>query len=218
MSTGVVALSADSALFFGASVATLWFEKPELCSVPFRALLSGTIAVPFPKPPLTTVPRAPFAPPVPFPYPGPPGRAGEPSTFILTARFGLLLFAGNPCSSPNPPVCTFSIGAFTVAGAALPMLAMLFSFTSSRGRFGPACVVSIFTTSNCGFSSGAFASSVLGCGMAAFGVMKMCGCLGFNFTGSGTTGGGVLALIFGGGGGGGCVGTIVTGCASSMIE
>ncbi len=58
----------------------------------------------------------------------------NPAGSRLVACFGSPLPA-IPFGSPNPPVCTFSTGAFTVAGAALPE-PILFSFTSSFGRFG----------------------------------------------------------------------------------
>jgi len=71
-----------------------------------------------------TVPAIPFLPPVPLPYPSPPGNAGEPSRATVVACFGSPLPA-TPFGSPNPPVCTFSTGATTVAGAALPRIKVI---------------------------------------------------------------------------------------------
>src|SRR3982074_1261074 len=124
------------AFFFGVLSAALASAKPPLCTTPcFPPPPCGGVATPFPNPVLATVPRTPLLPPVPFPYPSPPGNAGEPSRLMLVVLFGFPL-PGKPFGSPNPPVCTFSIGALTVAGAALPVLKLL-TFTSSRGRLGP---------------------------------------------------------------------------------
>src|SRR6266478_10260680 len=78
MSTMVVGGSL-AAFFFGAFSATVASAKPPLCTTPrFPPPLGGGVATPFPNPVLATVPRIPLAPPVPFPYPSPPGNAGEP--------------------------------------------------------------------------------------------------------------------------------------------
>src|SRR5713101_8138253 len=56
-------------------------------------------------------------------------------------------------------------------------------------------------------------------GGSTLAVKNTCGCFGFNFTGSGTSGlttGGAFALTFGGGGGSGATGINVTGCISSV--
>src|ERR1700720_254636 len=136
MSTIDVGESLAPVFFFGVLSATVASAKPPLCTVPcFPPPLGGGVAVPFPKPVLATVPRTPFAPPVPFPYPSPPGNAGEPKRLILVVLFGFPL-PGKPLGSPNPPVCTLLTGALTVAGAALPVF-RLFTLTSSCGRFGP---------------------------------------------------------------------------------
>src|SRR5882762_324772 len=219
MSTGVVAPSLATAFFLGASAATLWSAKPVDCSAP-RLGAGGGFAVPLPKPVLATVPRIPLAPPVPLPYPGPPGNAGEPRRLTFVALFGSPL-PGTPLGSPKPPVCTLFTGSTTVAGAALPE-DITPTFTSSFGRFGWFAGVSIFTGSKTGLSSTGFASKVFGLGGSTFAARKTCVCLGFSFTGSGTTGfgsGGVtLAFIFGGGGGGGATGISVTGCINSVTR
>src|SRR5882724_5715128 len=88
ISTGVGAPSPLAAFFFGASAATVWSPKPLVCTVPRFPPLGGGIAVPLPNPVLATVPRIPLSPPVPLPYPGPPGKAGEPRRFTLVALFG----------------------------------------------------------------------------------------------------------------------------------
>src|SRR5438132_56864 len=218
MSTGVVGLSLAAAFFLGVSVATVWSANPVVCSVPRLGLLGGGFAVPLPKPVLATVPRIPLSPPVPFPYPGPPGNAGEPRRLTLVALFGSPLPA-TPLGSPKPPVCTLFTGATTVAGAALPE-DITPTFTSSFGRFGCFVGVSIFTGSKTGLISTGFASKVLTLGGSAFAARKTCVCLGFSFTGSGTTGfgsGGVtFGLIFGGGGGSRATGINVTGCINSV--
>src|SRR5260370_6442288 len=130
-------------------------------------------------------------------------------------------FRGILLESANPPVCTLFTGAPTVAGAALP-LDMTPTFTSSFGRFGCFVVVSIFTGSKTGLSSTGFASKVFTLGGSTFAVRKTCVCLGFSFTGSGSTGfgsGGVtLGVIFGGGGGGGANGISVTGFIHSVTR
>src|SRR5882762_8336015 len=217
MSTGVVAPSLATAFFLGASAATLWSAKPVDCSAP-RLGAGGGFAVPLPKPVLATVPRIPLSPPVPLPYPGPPGSAGEPRRLTLVALFGSPL-PGIPLGSPKPPVCTLFTGATTVAGAALPE-PRLPTFTSSFGRFGCFTGISIFTGSKTGFSSTGFASKVFILGGSALAVRKTCVCLGFSLTGSGTTGFGsgglTLAFTFGGGGGSGATGTNVTGCINSV--
>src|SRR6266852_8474483 len=216
ISTGVVGLSLLAALFFGASAATVWSAKPLVCTVPFF-VLGGGFAIPLPKPVLATVPRIPLSPPVPLPYPGPPGNAGEPRRLTFVALLGSPL-PGIPLGSPKPPVCTLFTGATTVAGAALPE-DMTPTFTSSFGRFGWFVGVSIFTCSKTGLSSTGFASKVFTLGGSTFAARKTCVCLGFSLTGSGTTGfgsGATLGLIFGGGGGSGATGINVTGCISSV--
>src|SRR6201988_3291408 len=136
MSTMVVGESPAAAFFFGALSVTLASANPPLCTTPcLPTPLGGGLATPFPNPVLATVPRTPLAPPVPFPYPSPPGNAGDPSRFTFGDLFGRA-FPANPLGSPNPPVCTLLTGTFTVAGAALPVLRLL-TFTSSLGRFGP---------------------------------------------------------------------------------
>ncbi len=94
------------------------------------------------------------------------------------------------------------------------------TFTSSFGRFGCFAVVSIFIGSKTGLSSTGFASKVFTLGGSTFAARKTCVCLGFSFTGSGTTGfgsGGVtFGLTFGGGGGSGATGINVTGCINSV--
>src|SRR5207245_6320430 len=124
MSTGVVALSVGAAFFLGASAtAVVASEKLVDCTVPPRFAAGGGMATPLPNPVLATVPRAPFAPPVPLPYPGPAGRAGEPNEFMFVR---LLAFpvAATPSGSPNPPVWTLSRGRglVIVAGAELPVV------------------------------------------------------------------------------------------------
>src|SRR6266850_2884428 len=219
MSTGVVAPSPLAAFFLGASVATVWSAKPVDCSVP-RLVLGGGFAVLLPKPVLATVPRIPLSPPVPLPYPGPPGKAGEPRRLTFVALFGSPL-PGTPFGSPKPPVCTLFTGATTVAGAALPV-PRLPTFTSSFGRFGWFVGVSIFTCSNTGLSSTGFASKVFILGGATFAARKTCVCFGFSFTGSGFTGFGsgraTLGFTFGGGEGGGATGISVTGCINSTTR
>ena len=64
---------------------------------------AAEIVTPSPKPELATVPRTPFAPPVPLPNPGPGSRAGEPAWAIFARRVELLS-PGRPLGSPNPPV------------------------------------------------------------------------------------------------------------------
>src|SRR6266850_1242277 len=217
MSTGVVAPSPLAAFFLGASVATVWSAKPVDCSVP-RFGGGGGFAVLLPNPVLATVPRIPLSPPVPLPYPGPPGNAGEPRRFTFVVLFGSPL-PGIPLGSPKPPVCTLFTGATTVAGAALPE-DITPTFTSSFGRLGWLVGVSIFTCSNVGFSSTGLASMVFTFGGSTFAARKTCVCLGLSFTGSGTTGfgsgGATLGLIFGGGGGSGATGINVTGCINSV--
>src|SRR6266852_4516481 len=177
--------------------------------------------MPFPQPVLATVPRMPLSPPVPLPYPGPPGNAGEPRRLTLVALFGSPL-PGIPLGSPKPPVCTLFTGATTVAGAALPD-PRLPTFTSSFGRFGCVVGVSIFTCWKTALSSTGFASKVFFLGGSAFAARKTCVCLGFSLTGSGTTGfgfgGGTLAFTLGGGGGGGgATGISVIGCINSTTR
>ena len=172
------------------------------------------MAMPLPKPVLATVPRAPLSPPVPFPYPGPPGSAGGPRRLTFVDLLGLPL-PGSPLGSPKPPVCTLLSGRFTVAGAALPVLAArLLTFTSSLGRLGWFVGVSL-ACSKTGvvLISGALASSFFTFGRKTFCCTKMCGCLGLSLgcsTGTGF-GSGILTLGTGGGGGGGATGTSVTG-------
>src|SRR5215469_12213125 len=88
----------------GAGTSADW--KPAGCTAPreadTRPLLSP-IATPLPNPALATTPRTPFAPPVPFPEPGPDGRSKEPKAPILIA-LPLVSLAGTPFGSPNPPV------------------------------------------------------------------------------------------------------------------
>src|SRR5260370_29607739 len=144
---------------------------------------------------------------------------------MLAARFG---FPGPaiPFGSPTQPVCTLFAAATSVPGAVLPDPRFSI-FTSSFGRLG--CVVgkSTLATSNTGLRSIGFASTVRTLGVSGFKTIKMCGCVGFNFTGtsSGTTGfgssstrfgfgGGTLTLAFifggfGGGGGGGYGATVI---------
>src|SRR6266852_1914865 len=177
--------------------------------------------MPFPQPVLATVPRMPLSPPVPLPYPGPPGNAGEPRRFTYVALLGSPL-PGIPLGSPKPPVCTLFTGATTVAGAALPD-PRLPTFTSSFGRFGCVVGVSIFTCWKTALSSTGFASKVFFLGGSAFAARKTCVCLGFSLTGSGTTGfgfgGGTLAFTLGGGGGGGgATGISVIGCINSTTR
>jgi len=85
-----------------------------------RLALGGGIAVPLPNPVLATAPRIPLSPPVPLPYPGPPGKAGEPRRLTFVALFGSPLPA-IPLDRRSRPVCTLFTGATTVAGAALPV-------------------------------------------------------------------------------------------------
>src|SRR2546430_15041181 len=176
MSTGVVGLSLAAAFFLGVSVATVWSANPVVCSVPRLGLLGGGFATPFPKPVLATVPRIPLSPPVPFPYPGPPGNAGEPRRLTFVALFGSPL-PGIPLGSPNPPVCTLFSGATTVGTAALPD-PRLPTFTSSFGRFGWFFGPSIFTCSKTGLSSTGFAYSVFILGGSALAPEKHVSVLG----------------------------------------
>src|SRR5229473_4095706 len=142
MLTIVVGESPAAAFFFGVLSTTVASAKPVFCTAPCFPPLGGGVATPFPNPVLATVPRTPLSPPVPFPYPGPPGNAGEPSRFTFVVLLGLPL-PGSPLGSPKPPVCTLFTGRFTVAGAALPVLFRLLTFTSSFGRFGP--LVGVFS-------------------------------------------------------------------------
>src|SRR5579864_4143341 len=75
------------------------------------------MATPLPKPPLAITPRAPLAPPVPLPYPGPAGRSNEPSCAMFTGLPPVSL-AGIPLGSPKPPVCTFSGARVAIVGVA----------------------------------------------------------------------------------------------------
>src|SRR6266853_917070 len=161
MSTIVVGDSLADAFFFGVLSAALASAKPPLCTTPcFPPPPDGGVATPFPNPVLATVPRTPLLPPVPFPYPSPPGNAGEPRRLMFVVLLGFPL-PGRPFGSPNPPVCTLLTGAVTVAGAALPVLKLL-TFTSSRGRFGPLIgVLSFASNTVCVVSSGAFTSNCL---------------------------------------------------------
>src|SRR4029077_7607916 len=80
------------------------------------------VATPLPKSALATVPLIPFAPPDPLPCPGPPRQSNEPAADPISFPFRFLLSLGfSPFGSPNPPVCTFEIGAFTVGVTELPL-------------------------------------------------------------------------------------------------
>src|SRR5258707_1993162 len=157
--TIVVGESPAAAFFLGVLSPTAAPAKPPLCTTPcFPPPLGGGFATPFPNPVLATVPRTPLAPPVPFPYPSPPGNAGEPRRLMFVVLLGFPL-PGRPFGSPNPPVCTLFTGAVTVAGAALPVPKLL-TFTSSRERFGPLVGVFSFASNTlCVVISGAFTSN-----------------------------------------------------------
>src|SRR5579863_1858697 len=92
------------------------------------------MATPLPNPELTTTPRAPLAPPVPFPEPGPEGRSNEPS-WAMVIGFPWLALAGTPLGSPKPPVCTFAAASAVVGVAELPVEKTLV-FTGARGITG----------------------------------------------------------------------------------
>jgi hypothetical protein len=76
-------------------------------------------------------PRVPVTPPASLAYPGPGGRTGEPKSETFACL--LLLSAGSPLGSPNPPVWTCSRGLLPVIGASLAT-ASVPTFTGSRGR------------------------------------------------------------------------------------
>ena len=110
----------------GVFCATSCELKPEVCTPALpRPLLRPSpwpaVATPLPKSALATVPLIPFAPPEPLPCPGPTGMSNEPAADAISLPLGLPLALGfSPLGSPKPPVCTFSIGAFTVGATELP--------------------------------------------------------------------------------------------------
>ena len=78
--------SVIAGLLFRGSLEVSTAPNPLATTVPFLPLPpGGGVAVPFPKPVLGTVPRMPSLPPVPFPYPSPPGSAVEPRRLALVA-------------------------------------------------------------------------------------------------------------------------------------
>ncbi len=109
---------------------------------------------------LATTPRAPLAPPVPLPEPGPTGISNPPACAMLMARV-CVVFAGMPLGSPKPPVCTLSGARRMVCGAELPVEKLLsttgFGMTGAVEGIGSSFLVASFT-------SGATASSTLGLG------------------------------------------------------
>ena len=98
------------------------------------------------------------------------------------------------------------------------------TFTSSFGRFGPFSLASILAASSVGLHFRRFDFQLFTLGCTVFGVArfaKMCGCCGFNFTGSTGTSGfastfGVGVFTFGGAGGG-ATGISVIGCAICVV-
>src|SRR5262249_29602280 len=161
--------------------------KPPACTPsldPLRAVFAAG-AVPLPNPVLATTPRAPFAPPVPFPAPGPTGKSNEPR---------LAMFDGlsrrptprAPLGSPKPPVCTCCAGRFTVAFAAGGS-SNTFVLTTALGGgagagagagagrigfgagFGSSAISGFGSGFGAGFSTGrtgsTFGTGIRGCGM-----------------------------------------------------
>src|SRR5215472_8995867 len=155
-------------------------------------------ATPLPKPALAIVPRAPCAPPVPLPVPGPAGRSNEPSRATVIAPF-LSEVPLTPFGSPNPPVWTSCAGFWRVAGAELPeakdsVTTSFFGFTGVTTSLLVANVpvtTSFFGSGFGGTGSGTFVN----CNGSSFGST-------FGTSGSGTVifGGVSLASTFGGGG------------------
>src|SRR5262249_16570210 len=155
-------------------------------------------ATPVPKPALAIVPRAPCAPPVPLPVPGPAGRSNAPSRATVIAPF-LSEVPLTPFGSPNPPVCTSCAGFCRVACAELPEAkeSVTTSFFAFTGVTTSLLVANVPVT-----------TSFLGSGFSGTGSGTFVNCNGSSFgstlgtSGSGTVifGGVSLASTFGGGG------------------
>src|SRR5215813_217121 len=216
ISTGV-RFDFSSACALGVATGDATWVKPVLATLPvrWRSPWPGP-ATPLPNPALAIVPRAPCAPPVPLPVPGPAGKSKEPNLAATSWPF----FSDvpfTPFGSPKPPVCTSRAGFCSVAGAELPDAK--FSVTTSFfGRTG-------FTTSVL-LANVSTTISFLGFGATGSGTLvNSSGCSfgsGFGRSGGSTTFGGVnFASTLGGGGTifctGGCTGGVSTGGVYSNV-
>jgi len=133
-----------------------------------------------------TVPRIPLAPPVPLPYPGPPGKRGRTKTINIRG-FVRVTLTRDSVGIPETARLYFVHRSYDCRGEpALPE-----DITTRLSRHLLAALVGSLayrfsTGSKTGLSSTGFASKVLALGGSTFAARKTCVCLGFSyFTGSG---------------------------------